>query len=35
MKDFGFLNILQHDGIVGWPSKDLKPLWSMGGDAKF
>jgi len=27
-----FLNILQHAGIVGWPSEDLKLLWSMGGD---
>jgi len=30
-----FLNILQHAGIVGWPSGDLQLLWSMGGEVKF
>jgi len=30
-----FLNILQHAGILRWPSKDLKLLWSMEGEVKF
>jgi len=30
-----FLNILQHAGIIGWPSKDFKLLWSMRGKIKF
>jgi len=30
-----FLNILQHAGTVGWPIKDLRLLWSMGGEVKF
>jgi len=30
-----FLDILQHIGIVGWSSKDLKLLWSMRGEVKF
>ena len=29
------MNILQHAGIVGWPSEDLKLLWSIGGEVKF